>query len=190
MSPSVIRCPRGHTWDPAEFDDDPEPLSGPAACPYCGALCTSTYHPPDTPPPEIRSNDEPEAPPPIPGYELLGVLGRGGMGVVYKARHVRTDRVVALKMILAGGYAGRDAARFRTEAEAVARLSHPNIVQVYEVGEDDGRPYFALEYVAGGTLADRLTGTPLAAAGGRRPGRDPRPGRRSAPTRTASSTGT
>src|SRR3954470_1773112 len=159
MSPSAIRCPRGHTWDPAEFDDDPEPLSGPAACPYCGALCTSTYRPPDTPAPEIRSNEEPDAPPPIPGYELLGVLGRGGMGVVFKARHLRTDRVVALKV--PGHLDLETRTRFTTEAQAAARVSHPNIVQVYEVGEYDGRPFLALEYVPGGTLADRLTGTPF-----------------------------
>jgi WD40 repeat protein len=98
----------------------------------------------------------------VPGYELLGELGRGGMGVVYKARHVALDRLVALKMILAGGHAGaQELARFRTEAHAVARLQHPNIVQIYEVGEQDGRPFFSLEFCAGGTLSSRLKGTPL-----------------------------
>src|SRR5437867_8400372 len=88
----------------------------------------------------------------VPGYEIEGVLGRGGMGVVYKARHLALKRTVALKMVLAGGHAGpEELARFRIEAEA--RLQHPNIVQIHEVGEADGHPYCALELVDGGNLA-------------------------------------
>jgi WD40 repeat protein len=99
----------------------------------------------------------------IPGYECLGELGRGGMGVVYKARHLDLKRLVALKMIVGADYASAEQIeRFRREAEAVARLQHPNIVQIYEVGQSDGRPYFALEYVDGGSLADKLQGTPMA----------------------------
>jgi WD40 repeat protein len=99
----------------------------------------------------------PERAPELPGYEVLGELGRGGMGVVYKARQVALGRVVALKMILAApGDRPEHAARFRREVEAVARLHHPNLVQVYEVGEQGGRPYFAMEYVEGGSL-DRVT---------------------------------
>ena len=93
----------------------------------------------------------------IPGYEILDELGRGGMGVVYRARQIKADRVVALKLMLHAEHAGSSArARFDTEAQAVARLQHPNIVQVFEVGEVDGVPFFSLEYVGGGTLAARL----------------------------------
>jgi serine/threonine protein kinase/Tfp pilus assembly protein PilF len=97
----------------------------------------------------------------VPGYEVLRELGHGGMGVVYQAWHNSLSRMVALKMIRSGSHAGaEELARFRTEAEAVARLQHPNIVQIYEVGEHDGRPFLALEYVDGGSLDRRLNGTP------------------------------
>jgi hypothetical protein len=102
-----------------------------------------------------------EALPEVIGYEILGQLGRGGMGVVYQARQLGLDRTVALKMILTGFQAGpRDLARFRAEAAALARLQHPNIVQIYDVGETAGRPYFVFEFVAGGSLAQYLQGTP------------------------------
>jgi tetratricopeptide (TPR) repeat protein/tRNA A-37 threonylcarbamoyl transferase component Bud32 len=99
--------------------------------------------------------------PKVSGYELLGRLGHGGMGVVYKARHVRLDRVVALKMVLAGAHATPEhLARFRAESQAVAQLQHPNIVQIHEVGEQDGLPFFSLEYVGGGSLAQKIGGQP------------------------------
>jgi serine/threonine protein kinase len=110
-------------------------------------------------PPQADSGPPPDK---IGGYEILEMLGRGGMGVVYKARQVALNRLVALKMILGAEYAGPEAlTRFRTEAEAVARLQHPNIVQIYEIGEQQGLVYFSLEYVEGGSLAGKLSGHPL-----------------------------
>jgi WD40 repeat protein len=98
----------------------------------------------------------------VPGYDIVRELGRGGMGVVYLARQTKLNRPVALKMILAGSHAGAaDLARFQTEAEAIARLQHPNIVQVYEVGEHEGKPFFSLEFCGGGNLEKKLNGTPL-----------------------------
>src|SRR5262249_23643577 len=99
--------------------------------------------------------------PSMPGYEIVNELGRGGMGVVYKAKHLALDRWVAVKMILAGPHAGpKDLERFRQEAEAVARLRHVNIVHVYDIAESEGRPYFVLEFIDGGSLAQQLGGTP------------------------------
>ena len=95
------------------------------------------------------------------GYEVLGELGRGGMGVVYLARKLALNRHCALKMILAGPHAGSAAAaRFRAEAEAVARLRDPGIVQIYHVGEAGGLPYLELEYLPGGSLDRSLDGSP------------------------------
>ena len=99
--------------------------------------------------------------PQIPGYEVEAVLGHGGMGVVFRARHLRLGRLVALKMTLAGSYAGPlERERFRREAEAIAALRHANVVQVYDVGDWAGRPYFTMELIDGGSLAQRLTGAP------------------------------
>jgi len=97
----------------------------------------------------------------IAGYEILEVLGSGGMGIVYKARQARLDRFVALKMIRGGaGARPEDLARFEIEAKAVAAIEHPNIVQIFEIGEHDGLPYFSLEYLAGGNLAQKIGGKP------------------------------
>jgi WD40 repeat protein len=104
----------------------------------------------------------PAGTPTIPGYEVLGELGRGGMGIVYKARQVGLSRLVALKVVLAGAHAGADElARFRREAEAIARLHHPNVIEIYQLGESDGVPFFSMEFCAGGSLARKLAGRPL-----------------------------
>ena len=104
--------------------------------------------------------------PTVAGYEIEVELGRGGMGVVYRARHLRLNRPCALKMILAGLHAGPDVvARFVTEAEAIARLEHPSIVQIRHIGDADGLPFFELEYVSGGSLDQQLDGTPARQAG-------------------------
>jgi hypothetical protein len=136
--------------DPAPFE---QPTVAPAAVPTAEAATLTVHSGAPPVPPAVM---------PVPGYEILGELGRGGMGVVYQARHLKLDRLVALKMILAGGHAGAaELTRFQTEAHAIARLQHPNIVQVYEVGEHEAKPFLALEFCAGGSLAQKLNGTPL-----------------------------
>jgi len=100
--------------------------------------------------------------PAVPGYEILRQLTPGGMGVVYRARQVNLKRTVALKMIRTGVHAGpEERARFRVEAEAVASLSHPHIIQIHDCGEWNGMPYLAMEFAEGGSLAQRLAGRPL-----------------------------
>jgi hypothetical protein len=119
-------------------------------------------------PPLAEQITKPAAPSPvniplpvIPDYEFEAVLGVGGMGVVFRARHLRLNRIIALKMVLAGAYAGpHERERFQREAEAVAGLCHANIVQIYEVGDHEGRPYFTMEFVDGGNLAQKLAAGP------------------------------
>lgn len=102
--------------------------------------------------------------PTIPGYQVRKVLGRGGVGVVYEAVHERLNRTVAVKMLLSGQHASsNELERFLREAESVAGLHHPNVVSLYDVGEAEGKPYFTMEFIEGGSLARRLTDGPMPA---------------------------
>ena len=122
-----------------------------------GALFPKSDSPGAETPPALANNQFPR----IPGYEVEALLGRGGMGLVYKARHLRLNRFVALKMLITGAHAGpHERARFQREAEAVAGLRHANIVQVHDVGDHEGWPYFTMELLEGGSLAQALAGTP------------------------------
>ena len=156
--PIAITCPQGHNFpltDSATLAPGEQ-----VVCPVCGVAIPVNGSDTATLPPTAAVAAPERAD--VPGYEILDELGRGGMGVVYQARHIGLNRIVALKMILAGGHAGPDElARFRGEAEAVARLRHPNVVQIYDVGESSGLPYFSLEYIEGGSLDRKLAGTPL-----------------------------
>ena len=156
--PLLYTCPQGHHWEAEAAPTAP-------ACPSCGQEHSSVV---DSNPGDRTSaagDALPPRPSPVfpapPGYEIICELGRGGMGVVYKARQVNLNREVALKMLLRGSDPGsNEAARFRAEAEAVARLHHPHIVQVHDIGEHGGQLYFALEYMEGGGLNRKLAGRP------------------------------
>ena len=149
-SPRRRRLPRGDSIDPDKTVDD---VLDDRTTPLTDEAGESTPKP-------IRPRGVRPVPI-VPGYEVIEVIGRGGMGVVYKARQIRLDRLVALKMVLAGAHASPDQlARFSVESQAVAQLQHPGIIQIHEVGEHDGLPYFSLEYVAGGSLAKKLGGKP------------------------------
>jgi WD40 repeat protein len=166
MTPTIV-CRCGHRWSPPE-----ETGSGPALrCPACGAESgglTIDYVPADPalpgtrPTAGLRGRPPGAAAPVVPGYEVLEELGHGGMGVVYRALQAGLNRAVALKVLRSGPFADPDElARFRREAAAAARLRHPNIIQVFEIGEHDGRPYFSLELAEGGSLSQKLGGRPL-----------------------------
>jgi len=166
-------CAEGHQWEAVDSDASPVPAQG-NVCPVCGGVPESDFI--SEPAPSGGEKTEDDTPPPtglspnptpverlhIPGYEVLGVLGRGGMGVVYRALQLKLKRPVALKMILAGAHAGpHEMARFQREAEAVGHLQHSNIVQIFEVGEQEGQQYYSMELMEGGSLAKQLAGKPL-----------------------------
>src|SRR5262245_18154426 len=149
-------CPLGHEWEASE-----SPAGGPPPCPVCAGLRDTP--PPPTLPPDSWTTAGPLPPAhglhtvSVPGYEILSELGRGGMGVVYKARDRTLARLVALKMILSGPFAApEELARFQREARLLAQLQHPNIVQIHSFGEQAGFPYLVLEFVDGGSLAGKL----------------------------------
>jgi tetratricopeptide (TPR) repeat protein/tRNA A-37 threonylcarbamoyl transferase component Bud32 len=151
----TLTCSQNHQWEISITEGEDIGLEA-MVCPVCGAAAETfadRFLPADGPISATISRW-----PQIKGYEIVAELGQGGMGVVYKARHQGLKRFVALKMMHSVGTEER--ARFRTEAEAVARIVHPNIVQVHEVGEQEGLPYCAFELVAGGSLARKLDGTP------------------------------
>ena len=173
-----LSCPRGHCWP---LPDARVGASSLLLCPVCGPIAAARLSEHDGAAADSLPGDQPTVrlrtfpracrdAPQVAGYEVLCELGRGGMGVVYQARQLKLNRVVALKMILDDC---RDRppeyARFLSEAEVIAGLNHPNIVQIHEIGEADGRPFFSLEFVAGGSLAQRCAG-PTRCRRARRPG--------------------
>ncbi len=128
-----------------EMDDDPAVAAGRSATRRTLAVESGSAR-----------EDGPATYPSIPGFKILGVLGRGGMGIVYRAQQTELKRPVALKMLIAGALASPEAAaRFRVEVEAMARLRHPNVVQIYGVGQHAGAPYLVLELIEGRSLAQR-----------------------------------
>ena len=153
LVPQVKRA--GQVTVDAPAVDVPQLHHGDASAP------TQPHAPGDTDTKRIASPTASSPSAPL-GYEILEELGRGGMGVVYKARQLSLNRLVAVKMVLAGEQASPQAiTRFLHEAEAIGRMQHPNIVQVYEVGRHQDRPYFAMEFIDGGNLDKKLSGTPL-----------------------------
>jgi tetratricopeptide (TPR) repeat protein/predicted Ser/Thr protein kinase len=153
-SPSTPLIPATSPPEPAQQVPEQEPAKiAPAVYGNDQAQKLTT----PTKPEEAAPADAPV----IPEYEVFGLLGHGGMGVVYKARQHGLQRIVALKMIRAGAHARpEELVRFRREAETVARLQHPHIVQIYGVGEYKGQPFCALEFIDGGNLAAKLGGKP------------------------------
>jgi eukaryotic-like serine/threonine-protein kinase len=152
--PQRFTCPRGHHWRLSVEGHSLEGLPW-LLCPVCGSRPVSDPDATPEPTPPAASTN----PALLAGYEILGELGRGDWGIAYyKARSRGLDRLVALKMLVNGGPPER--AYLRREAEVLARLQHPNVIQVYEVGEHDGRPFLAIELVEGDSLKQKTAGEP------------------------------
>ena len=146
-----LTCPQGHSWQ--SYTNVAVGLASSTSCPVCGELPSSLANTAII----VGSTRQRFEKPTIPGFELLEELGQGGMGVVYKARQEKPERTVAIKFMRPAILDEESlASRFRSEANAIARLEHPNIVRVYAVGETDGLSYIALEFIDGPNLADRL----------------------------------
>jgi hypothetical protein len=150
-----LECPVGHSWQVEEIDPRDD-----SRCPVCSlpGILRGNQTVTTAPPPR---ESEAEALPSLPGFEVVRELGRGGMGVVYLARQETLGRLVAVKVIRSSDWAsGDERQRFVREARLVAQMDHPGIVRCHTIGEHGGCPYFAMEYVEGGSLADRLDGKP------------------------------
>jgi tetratricopeptide (TPR) repeat protein len=159
-----LRCVEGHRWE-VKLEELPRDYPAADLCPICGSAAeTIPPHGPDqgnTVDTEPRDTPGAAPLPQVHGYAIVGVLGGGGMGIVYKAEQLTPQRPVALKMIRTGAAEGDLVRRFRTEAAAVAKLRHPGIVQIYEVSEHEGRPFFSMELVEAGSLERQLRQGPL-----------------------------
>jgi photosystem II stability/assembly factor-like uncharacterized protein len=175
MVMQLYRCPQGHEWQLAGATDADASV---ATCPQCGQAGQASEAGDDFPTRIAGADELPPPPqsssaggaaalfgkalPSVTGYEVLDELGRGGMGVVYRARQRSLNRIVALKMLRSGAHAEpEELLRFRVEAEAIAQLQHSNIVHIYDVGVEESGLFLALEFIGGGTLAQKLAGQPL-----------------------------
>lgn len=162
-------CVNGHAWQP-DNDARSSPEERWSICPQCGGEVDALSLNPSAGNEEekiVANQDNDSAKdaavrPQIPGYKILGEIGWGGMGVVYKARQLSVNRLVALKMISAEATSNKShRARFQTEVMTLAQLRHPNIVQIYEAGEHAGQPYLTMEFIRGGSLDQRLGAGPV-----------------------------
>lgn len=163
----VFTCREGHQWEISINSTDGNVLQT-VNCPICGAEASpsSVTHLPQA---DVETFTQQQPPPKpyndwitVPGFEILGELGRGGMGVVYKARQLNLRRVVALKVLNSDNVGPKQAVQWQAEAEAVARLRNPNIVSIYDIGVVDKNYYLSLEFVEGGSLAQKAAGVPMA----------------------------
>jgi serine/threonine-protein kinase len=154
----TFTCPQGHQW---REDQEADETNQPPRCPICAGSsladqATAMRDAKTEISPQEPYAAQPHVGPALPGYEIIGILGQGGMGVVYRARQLSLKRMVGLKMLASAATDPAALRRFRTEAEAVAQLQHPNIVQIYDIGEHQGRPFFAMELVEGVSLSKAL----------------------------------